>query len=257
MSEIVDDGETFAAASRSARRERSDKVAERVARRILRDIVTVHLLPGAQLPSEAQMLQRYKVGRASLREGLRILEVYGLIWIKPGPGGGPVVAPVSSIDFGRSATFFYQAVGAKLNELVESRLYLEPLMARLAAERLQADQADELRQSLEWEQAVLDSGGTAPQPRSLLFHSIVAGMTGNRLLSMFGQSILEIYIERVRLVPALDREQVYACHRNIGAAILNGQGAVAERLMLEHVVDLGSMFSVMHPGLGDEIIDWR
>src|SRR4051812_2370456 len=107
------------------RRDRSDKVSEKIARRILRDIVARSIQPGTKLPPEALMLQRYDVGRASLREGLRILEVYGLIWIKPGPGGGPVVADVSSLDFGRGASFFYHAVSATLHDLVESRVFVE------------------------------------------------------------------------------------------------------------------------------------
>ena len=36
------------------------------------------------------MLAEYGVGRASLREALRMLEIYGIIRVKPGPGGGPV-----------------------------------------------------------------------------------------------------------------------------------------------------------------------
>ena len=65
---------------------RNEKIAEAVARDIVRRIAAGKLPPGAQLPSEAQMAVDYGVGRASLREALRILEIHGLISIKPGPG---------------------------------------------------------------------------------------------------------------------------------------------------------------------------
>lgn len=251
------------------RRDRSDKVSEKLARRILRDIVTRGLVPGTMLPSEALMLSRYKVGRASLREGLRILEVYGLIWIKPGPGGGPVVADVSSMDFARSATFFYHAVGATLNELVEARMHLEPLMARLAAERLTDLGADALEYAIAREQVSLDTeapdGGTHSLPEEdtvdwwpALFHRIVSGMSGNRVMSIFGQSVVDIYVERISMVSAVDtRAQIHSAHQDIGTAILKGQAQKAERLMRAHLEELAATFTDRFPGLADEIIDWR
>src|SRR4051794_5195744 len=181
--------ESFSAAiDGGERRERSDKVAEKVARRILRDIVARGLEPGTKLPPEARMLERYEIARASLREGLRILEVYGLIWIKPGPGGGPVVADVNSIDFGRSATFFYHAVGATLHELVEARVHIEPIMARLATERLTDETKETLRFALAYEEATLDDAEAIGGTRADRFHNVVAGLSGNRVLGLFGQS---------------------------------------------------------------------
>ena len=88
MADIAD-ADPVVVDSRPAMARRADKVSEVVARAIVHDIVSRGLEPGATLPSEAVMLARFQVGRASLREALRILEVHGLITIKPGPGGGP------------------------------------------------------------------------------------------------------------------------------------------------------------------------
>ena len=76
------------AAGRVARGRRNEKIAESVARQILRDIQLQGLAPGSMLPPESAMLERFDIGRGSLREALRILEVNGLITIKTGPGGG-------------------------------------------------------------------------------------------------------------------------------------------------------------------------
>src|SRR5699024_9522175 len=124
---------------------RGEKVSSTIAREIVREIAHDHLAPGARLESESVMLERYQVARASLREALRILEVHGLVRMKPGPGGGPVVSEVDSRDFGRMATLFFQVLDIRFAELVEARLILEPLVARLAAERHDAEDNDELR----------------------------------------------------------------------------------------------------------------
>src|SRR5216684_960606 len=78
---------------------RAEKLSQVVAREIVRDMKG--LKAAAMLPQESVMLERYRVGRASLREALRILEVHGLIVIRAGPGGGPMVAPVRTRDFAR------------------------------------------------------------------------------------------------------------------------------------------------------------
>src|SRR5689334_15968735 len=112
---------------------RGEKVYESVARDIVRRIRTGPIAPGSSLPSEAQLLNELHVGRASLREALRLLEINGVVKVKPGPGGGPVVNQVDTRAFGRMATLYFHLGGTTLHELMEARLAIEPLMARLAA----------------------------------------------------------------------------------------------------------------------------
>src|SRR3954454_19262155 len=113
---------------------RGAKIAEYLAQAIVHEIVSRKLAPGTLLPSEAQMIEDYGVGRGSLREALRILEVQGIIALKPGPNGGPVVEETDVRDFGRMSSLFFHLNGATFNQLLEARLALEPLMVRLAAE---------------------------------------------------------------------------------------------------------------------------
>ena len=92
------------------------------------------------------MMAEYGVGRGTLREALRILEVNGLIASRPGPGGGPVVMEASTHDFGRMASLFFNARGVTLRDLMEARLIMEPIAARLAAERHDPDSTVRLRE---------------------------------------------------------------------------------------------------------------
>ena len=169
-----------------------------IARDILDDIVVRKLPPGTMLASEAVMLDRYGVGRASLREALRILEIHGLIKIKPGPRGSPVVAEVTSSDLGRSATFYFHAVGATFADLLGARLAIEPLMAGLAATNLTAEGAEELNRAL------VDHERDATRPASSWgrtsagFHVIVNGLSGNKVLDLLGRALLDIHASRTQ-----------------------------------------------------------
>src|SRR5438874_10550641 len=85
---------------------RSLKTSERVAMDVVRDIVDQELRPGDKLPGEAAMLNRYAASRASVREALRLLEVQGLITLKPGPRGGPTVGTVDPRHLARTGTLY-------------------------------------------------------------------------------------------------------------------------------------------------------
>ena len=105
------------------------KTSESVARDIVHSVVTGGLGQGDSLPSEARMLEQYGVSRESLREGLRLLEAQGLITLRRGPGGGPVVGTVDPANLGRASTLYYHLVGATYGELFEAWAVAEGYLA--------------------------------------------------------------------------------------------------------------------------------
>src|SRR3954469_4467399 len=109
------------------------KTSESVARDIVHDIVEQELETGDSLPSEAAMLEQYGVSRESLREALRLLEVQGLISIRRGPGGGPVVGTIAPANLGRVSTLFFYMAGATYRELFEAWIIGEGVLADMAA----------------------------------------------------------------------------------------------------------------------------
>ena len=236
---------------------RSEKVSAVIAREIVRDIARQRLAPGTTLESESAMLRRYQVARASLREALRILETHGLIRIKPGPGGGPVVSNVSTADFGRMATLFFQVHDIRFAELVEARLILEPVMARLAAERRDPADNEELRAIAK---AGIDADDDASwREASRAFHDKVLSMSGNGLLSLVGGSFHDIFRDRVSglMFAGRQRDQVKKVHAEIAEAIAAGDAEAAESLMREHMLDYQRAVAKREPNLLEEVVDWR
>ncbi len=235
---------------------RGEKVSSTIAREIVREIAQKHLSPGSRLESESAMLDRYQVARASLREALRILEVHGLVRMKPGPGGGPVVSEVDSREFGRMATLFFQVLDIRFSELVEARLILEPLVARLAAERHDAEDNDELR-------AIVERGKEAKEDNEWLetsnaFHTKVLSMSGNGLLNIFARAMKDIFTERTgALYVATKRARVKRVHAEIAEAIIEGDAEVAEQLMRDHMSEYVKIASKRESQLMNEVVDWR
>ena len=77
--------------ARQGAAQRPPKAAMLVAQRIVQDAIRGWLKPGNLLEPERTMLEKYQTGRGTLREALRLLEFQGVIALKPGPRGGPVL----------------------------------------------------------------------------------------------------------------------------------------------------------------------
>ena len=133
--------------------------------------------PGLALPPEAEMVKAYGVGRATLREALRLLEVQGLLSMWPGPGGGPVVSTLGAADFARVASLYLQVSGATKGEIIAARVELEACMARLAAEAQDPAGLAALRSELELAAAMRLDDDLAFQRLSSSFHMTVAGIS--------------------------------------------------------------------------------
>jgi GntR family transcriptional repressor for pyruvate dehydrogenase complex len=69
----------------------------------------------------------------------------------------------------------------------------------------------------------------------------------------------DIYTDRVSSYsfPSDERAHVRRVHGTIADAIIKGDAEVAETLMREHMVEYARNIEARHPGLLDEIVDWR
>lgn len=237
---------------------RSEKISEVVARDILDDIVERDLPPGTMLPSENHMLAQFRVGRGSLREALRILEVHGLLRVKAGPRGGPVVDDVTSRDFGRTSTFYYHAKRTTLSHLLEARAVLEPIMTRMAAERADDEARDRLATNIQMCRELIDDPGPEWAMYSAEFHGLVAGMSGNPILDLMGSSLNDIHAERVRTIfPLSERPAVLEVHERIADAILAKDANEAERLASRHMDEFVRKVNELGPGMVDGPLGWH
>lgn len=238
---------------------RPTKVSDKLARQIVDDILDRDLGPGTMLPPEAEMVRDYKVSRGTLREALRLLEVQGLLVVKPGPRGGPMVAEPDSLHFATMMKFYLRMQAATYREVLSARLAVEPMMARLAAEAqdkagilalrdvIQACEAADIRDEASW---VLTSH---------MLHSTIASMSGNKVLNLLGMALKDIYHvwAQTSHTPVRLRSKVLDTHRQIADAIFRRDGAEAERLMREDMEYFGKQSRRIHAANLDDRIGWE
>jgi DNA-binding FadR family transcriptional regulator len=235
------------------------KTSEAVARDIVHDVVSQGLGTGDRLPSEAAMLEHYGVSRESLREGLRLLEVQGLISIRRGPGGGPVVGRLDPANLGRTSTLYYHLAGGTYAELFEAWVLTESLLAERAARH---PDRDAVRAAMA---PFLEDGGGADADGSdrrafvvahSRFHAVVAALAGNRVLELLLQTIGQIVTHHVVADAHLpDAPLVAEDHAAVARAVAAGRPRSAGRVMADHIERMAASY---RDEIGmDDFIDWR
>ena len=63
-----------------------DSVVNQVVKQITDSIIAGNLKPGDKLPTEPELCENFGIGRNSVREAIKILEAYGVVYIKRAEG---------------------------------------------------------------------------------------------------------------------------------------------------------------------------
>ena len=134
--------------------------------------------PGERLPSERALAQQFRVSRGSVREAVRILELFGLVTVRRGRDGGVVTTPQCA-QIARDSFASLQPLGRHgFRESIEFRKIVEPQVAELAAARATEDHVNTLRKSILMLQEHPDSPGVFVESNRL-FHHTLAVASGN------------------------------------------------------------------------------
>lgn len=205
------------------------------------DLLDGRLGPGDRLPSERELAASLGVGRSSVREALRVLEVMGLL--RTGTGSGPTAGAIitATPQGGMSALLRLQVAAQSfpLDDIVATRLVLECAVVDALASRDDRSTGD--AQALI---EAMDADGLTPAEFLALdaqLHLALAEASGNQVIAatMAGlRTAIESYVqagaERISdwdATAARLRDE----HREILAAVEAGDAARARLLVHDHI----------------------
>lgn len=233
---------------------RQVKASEQVAQAIVRDIVHRGLQSGERLPAETTMSAAYHVSRATLREALRILEVQGLISLKPGPGGGPAVGTVEPRNLARTQALYFHLGAARYRDVMAAQVEMESTCARLAARH--PDRAEVMAA---WIDTEFPEELAEYRDITFGFHNSIYHLCDSPVLSLLTQSVTHIVTAHVMSTkdPVELRPAIIDEHREIAAAITNGDGELAFELTTVHFRRQHEYLRERVPERLDDYIEWR
>lgn len=208
------------------------------------DLLEGRLSPGDHLPPERTLAADLGVGRSSVREALRVLEVLGLIRtaVGSGPSAGAII--VARPGGGMSSLMRLQvaAQGFPVADVVKTRLVLESSIVAELAEACRTSSPD-LTSSAQILTAMEDHSLTEAEFLALdaQFHLSLAEASGNLVITatMAGlRSAIEGYARAGALGLASwpkTSARLMLEHRGILRAILTGQADAARLAVQSHI----------------------
>lgn len=240
----------------TAEQRRNPKMSERIAHRLVNYIVENQLSEGTPLPVESELVGALEVGRSTLREALLLLETWGVITVKAGRNGGPIVRRPRPEDLREALALQLHFASATLRDVIEAREALEPMTARLAAQRMAPSELEELQVTVDRIRADLGSQAVFLE-QNRRFHSLIAEATGSVVLHAFNDSIKSIadgasvgvqYERRHRVAVA-------EAHERIIDAIQRRDADAAEDAMRTHLVEASAYWST-HADVTSRPLRW-
>lgn len=205
------------------------------------DLLEGRVVPGDRLPPERELAARLGVGRSSVREALRVLEVLGLV--RTGTGSGPTSGAIiiATPRGGMSALLRLQvaAHGFPLDDVVRTRVVLESAVVEELAADPARDTAD-AHAVLDAMDAVDLSAGEFLALDAQL-HLALAEASGNVVISamMAGlRTSIESYVQSgAARIPEWETTaaRLRREHRALVAAIDAGDPVTARTLIHDHI----------------------
>ena len=211
--------------------ERTNKY-EQIAQQLIARIGSGEFQPGDRLPAERILAQEYGVSRAVIREAVRSMAQIGCVESRV--GGGSYVRTPDASSITDPFTIILEQDRSFAKELLETRLILEPGIARLAATRRTEEHLKALEHALKKMQTT-----NKCEQWDANFHEVLAQASGNRAMAMLIATCSEVVDRFVRITQSVEGVQRMAVeeHEKILDAIRRGDGDLAEVQMRLHLIN--------------------
>ncbi len=197
-----------------------------------RKIIKGDYKPGDKLPSESELCKKFKVSRGPVRAALDQLTAIGLVSKKK--GGGSFVCEQDSSSYFNSVLPTLRFNTRDYREILELRCSLDKMSIELCLENHNANDYSELAEIM----AAMEREHTIDEYFSLdrTFHTILSGLSGNRLLHNFNLLIWDLLQHCPREeYYAESREVRVAEHRRIYDSIRDNDAELAVLYTLRHL----------------------
>jgi DNA-binding FadR family transcriptional regulator len=206
------------------------KAASALAQEIRAQILGLGLRPGSPLPSEPELIEQSGLGRATVREALRLLEAQGLVVIRRGSLGGIFVAQPDLSNLSHTIAPVLTLSKAPLRDLTSYRKIVEPPAAALAASLASEEDKDALLK-------LAGHGSGSGYVNELAFHARIVELSENLLLRVLVIVPHDLLREHLKgqSIDETDIDEASHAHMAIATAIAAGDAGRASRAMSRHL----------------------
>ena len=228
---------------------KNTRAFEAVADHIKELIFSGDLNPGDKLPSEIELSKQFNVGRQTIREALRLLEMQGFITIQTGGKGGPVVQDMLHRTMRNLSLDVFRLRKVSIDELVTARLEMESIVLHYAIDNRDDGDIAALTENLKSAKKKIEEKQMATE-ENVHFHKLLSKATKNHIFVMIMECIMAVHGALLGEVTAdLDTSmQVVKDHQKILDLVVERNHAQAIKIFKLHLVDVGRRLKIIETG---------
>lgn len=210
---------------------------EEVSIRIKKLIIEGTLGPGDKLPPEGELAKQFNVGRQTIREALRILELSGFITVQKGFGGGVIVKDSISSKITNLLFDAFQMEKISIEEFVIARLAIEKDIMNEVIAHVEEEDIEKLQENILKAKKMISDGKHATD-LNFDFHSLLAKASKNNVFIIVERAINAIHYN-LRSKSNIDlktSKKAVQDHERILDAVTNKNREGSIRLVEKHIL---------------------
>lgn len=194
------------------------------------------LKKGDKIESDRELAAKLNLGRSAVREALKVLEVLGMIDIRPGQGMYISNNENNFFVIPLSWTMFLN--GNQIDSIIEVRNVLEIKAAELAAKQYDQEKLNCLHDiSHRMHTAYMNEDYEEFLKGDLEFHGCIAKCSGNPVIFSMLQTIRNLmkYVSGTGMVEEKQLHDIYEEHQRVYGFIIAHDSELAANAMKEHL----------------------
>lgn len=218
------------------------------ARRTFDDIVKqiqdgIHegrLKPGDKLPTERALAAQFQVGRSTVREALRMLEITGYVVLRRGSAGGAFISETDPQKLNQYLTAALSFKDLSLTDLTQSMYLISMMLLTAAADTITDADLDAMEATVREAEKIVDD----PRRRSSIiirFYPQLAAASGNKILVAIAEVLAEIMDQWVARFGSLSGDRMIRSRLTVIRHLREGNTERAREELstyLKHVHDV-------------------
>lgn len=218
---------------------KSKRTFEEVSASIKELILDGTLKVGDRLPPETQLAQQFNVGRQTIREALRLLELSGFITVQRGGGGGTIIKDTILRRISDLFTDAFRMRRVTIEAITEARLEVERIILGYALNNARPADLERLADNVRQARKVVTAGCMASDLNAQ-FHVLLARATGNEVFVMVLESIMAVHMDFLSRVGASleTSAKVVQAHEQLLQAMTQGDRQRAQSLLESHLTEV-------------------
>lgn len=209
------------------------RIFEDICEQIRMQLASGALKPGDKLPGERDLALAFGVGRPSVREALRTLEISGIVTLQKGAKGGAFINSGETRILTKALHDSMLLGRISFAQLKEAREYMWGPVIKLACQRGTQEDFDKIDQHIDLIESIKDLDLRASA--SVQLFNLIAAASRNEALVMLVESLAEIVLFVKGKGGQVFYPELPALRRKLAVALRKRQESAAIKVMDEYL----------------------